>query len=211
MRRLLVVLLCLVPTVVLAQANDVGKAPLGTIPAPAGFPDAASSGSMSFTGAEATMSPRLFRPGAPHTTCSTTGSGNYQYRTVAFTSDGSGSLTLTIDPGSCLSGNYIYPAFYTSFNPADICAGFVWAPGSSPDTGTTYAPFTVTPSTPMVMVVGASNTNAPGVVCGPITYSIAGTTGVPTMGQWALILLAMVLTASAVWMLMRRRRLQLNT
>jgi len=210
-RRFLVALMCLVPAVVLAQGvDDVGGKPRASKPSPetASAP-AAVSGSASFTGSESTMSPRINRPASPHTTCSTTGSGNYQYRIVPFVSGSGGSLTLTIDPGTCdgTISSWIYPTFHTAFNPADVCSGFVWGPGNSPSAGSnTMGPFSVTPSTSMVMVIGAVNN--PTVTCGPVAYSIAGATNVPTMTEWGALVLALVLAGTGVWMLPRRRRHQ---
>lgn len=175
----------------------------------------AVSGSGSFTGGESTMSPRFFRPGAPGDPCSEFGAGAFQYQTIPIRSDATGSITANFDPSASCDVN-IYVTFHTgTFNPANICSGFVWSHGSSTAfTGT----FPVPPNTDMVMVVSGVP-NAPGVTCGPYTYALTGANPpgggfpppvprpavVPSLGEGGLALLALVLGALGAGALLRRK------
>lgn len=183
------------------SANDVGTHPRSTYQK--SFAAAVVSGSGSFTGTEATMTPRFFRPGSPGLACSTTGSGNYQYVAVPFTTDSSGTLSATFDPGTC--GVNIYVTFHNfPADPANICTNFVWADGSS--VAFTQS-FPVTPNQSMLMVVSGVS-NAPGVVCGPYTYSLTGTAAVPVMNTLGLMGLSALLVGVAVWTLRKRRGME---
>lgn len=132
---------------------------------------AVTAGTVTFTGNEATMSPRFFRSGQPGDSCSTFSSGNFQYISVPFNTDGSGVLSATVDPQTC--GTSVYVTFHVgAFNPADICGtGYQWSYGSSQSYSES---FSVPANTAMTMVVSGV-ANAPGVVCGPVTYSLDGT------------------------------------
>ena len=208
MRRFLVVLMCLFPAVALGQSsNDAGKPavpfkPGETVAIPG--PDT-TTGSGSFTGSERTMGPgRFYRSGTPGEACAPYSSGRYQFRRHAFVTNASGTLTVTFDAGSCLYDGYV--TFHTRFfNHESICDRYVWAQGSSGSYGPTS--FTVPANTEIEMVVSGVTVNAPGVVCGPYTYTLEGTTAsVPSMSQWGLIGLSITLAGGAAWMLMRRRR-----
>lgn len=116
------------------------------------------------------MSPRFFRSGTPGTACSTFSPGNFQYRTIDVLTDASGSMTATFDPGTCGTG--VFVTFHTQpFNPASICTGHLWSFGSS--TAFTNRTFTVPASTAASIVVSGVAT-APGVNCGPYTYTLDG-------------------------------------
>lgn len=163
------------------------------------------NGTMSFDGTESTMSPRFFRPGSPTTTCSEFGGGGYQYKTVNFTSDATGQLTAAFDPGTC--GTNVYVTFHERpFNNADICQGFVWSYGSS--VAYTGEAVTVTPNTPMVMVVSGVQ-SAPGVVCSGMSYALdgvgSGATAIPTLSEWGVAILSGLLALGTVITLRRRR------
>lgn len=153
------------------------------------------TGTDSFDGSEATMAPRFFRSGTPGDPCTEFSSGNFQYKTVDFTSDASGQLTVDFDPQTCGTG--IFVTFHQgagAFNPANICSNFTWAFGSSAAfTGQT---FPVPPNSPMTMVVSGV-ANAPGVACGPYSYQIDGTgaapVAAPVMGSMGTVLLASML------------------
>ncbi len=154
------------------SANDVGTTPQATYQ-PRVPTTPLTSGSDSFTGAETTMTQRFYRPGAPTTACSTIGSGTYQYLTVPFVTDSSGTLSATFDTASC--GVNIYVTFHnTSFNPTNICTNFVWSYGSSLPFSSS---FPVTKNQSMLMVVSAVPNF---VTCGPFTYSLSGTAVAPT-------------------------------
>ncbi len=157
----------LLPSLAFAQgANDAGVNAPNTF---TGITARDVNGTLTFTGTEATMSPRFFRPGLPGDPCATFGAGNFQYQEVPFTSDASGQLTVDFDPSASCDVN-IYVTFHTAFNPTNICSGFLWAHGSSTAfTGT----FPVPANSPVTMVVSGVP-NAPGVVCGPATFSIQG-------------------------------------
>ncbi len=131
------------------------------------------TGSASFTGTEATMTPRFFRGGFATTTCSDFSSGVFQYQSINFTSDPSGTLTASVDPGTC--GVNAFVTFHSnSFDPANICTNHVWNPGLSG--GFTGESFSVPPNTPMKMIISATNNFvAPTLNCGPMTYTLAGT------------------------------------
>ncbi len=145
------------------------------------------------------MSPRFFRPGVAGDPCGEFASGNFQYQTVDFLTDASGTLDVNFDPGeSCGTG--IYVTFHTAdFNPANICEGFVWSVGSSFAFTESFA---VPPNTDMQMVVSGVP-NAPGLVCGVYTYDIQGTgtagvplgpvNPIPTLGYFGLALLGLML------------------
>ena len=169
------------------------------------------SGAVNFDGSEATMSPRFFRSGTPGDPCSEFSSGAFQFRTIDFTSDATGQLTVDFDPGTCDTG--IFVTFNNApFNPANICQNFVYSHGSSDAFSETFA---VTPSASMQMVVSAV-ANAPGTVCGPATYSIQGANvgaplepqiDLPAMDKFGLLVLGGLLAAVA-WLASRRRARQ---
>lgn len=200
MKLIAALLLVIAPAFLAAQSpNDVG------IPAPAsGTIDFESirgtgTGSGSFDGTEATMSPRFFRGAVIGEPCEEFASGDFQFQTVDFLTDGSGVLDVTFDPGeSCDTG--IYVTFHEApFNPADICQGYVWAFGSSNPFSES---FTVPADTEMQMVVSAVFANAPDLECGEYTYGIQGigdpppaqpALAVPTMSHYALLLLGLML------------------
>jgi hypothetical protein len=126
-------------------------------------------GSDSFTGAESVMSPRFFRPGTPGAQCSTTSSGNFQYRTYQIENNGSGQLNASFNNGSCALD--IYVTFHEGgFDPANICAGHVWSFGTS--TSFSNQVFNVTPNSVITMTVNGV-TNAPNVACGPYSWNIS--------------------------------------
>jgi hypothetical protein len=166
------------------------------------------SGSTSFDGSEATMSPRFFRSGVVGDVCAEFSSGLFQYKTVDFTSDATGQLTVDFDPGTCDTG--IFVTFHNaSFNPANICQNYVWSDGSSVAFTETFA---VTPNTPMQMVVSGVSA-APGTVCGPATYSIVGANAgapfvppidLPALDKLGLLVLGVFLAGFA-WFASRRR------
>jgi len=161
------------PGLAAAQAvDDVG----GTAPASSGHArtglatKAILAESGSFTGAEPVMSPRFFRDGSPieGEGCSTFSSGNFQYQVIPFTTDGSGTLTASVDIGTC--GVNMFATFHDGpFNPGSICDNFFYDYGSS--TSFTQA-FSVPADTDMVMVLSGVS-NAPGVVC-DFSYSLDG-------------------------------------
>lgn len=194
-------------------ANDTGITPISR--APDFSQTRAVSGTGSMVGSEATMSPRFFRSGTPGDACSTFSSGNFQYQAIPMRSDASGSITANFDPGATCGTN-VFVTFHTgTFNPADICSGYVWSFGSSQAFNETFA---VPANTDMVMVVSGV-ANAPGVVCGPYTYAITGANPpgagfpppvprpavIPSLGTGGLALLALVLGALGMGVLMRRK------
>lgn len=130
-----------------------------------------TSGSGSMTGAESTMSPRFFRDGVGGAACSQFSSGSFQYQAIDLTSDASGTMTATFDPQTCGTG--VFVTFHSpAFNPADICSGHLWSFGSSQ--AFSGQSFSVPANSPVKMVVSGV-ANAPGVACGPFTYSVSGT------------------------------------
>jgi len=165
------------------------------------------NGTDSLTGTESTMSPRFFRSGTPGDACATFSSGNFQYKTYDFNSDGTGQLTVDFDPGACGTG--IFVTFHEgTFNPASICDNYLWAYGSSQAFTET---FTVPTNTAITMVVSGV-ANAPGVVCGPYTWQIDGVsvpvvalTIVPTMTEWGIMILSLLLGATAIFYLRRQK------
>jgi hypothetical protein len=194
-------------------ANDAGITPVSR--APDFNQIRAVSGTGSFTGAEATMSPRFFRAGVPGEACATLSSGNFQFQEIPIRSDATGSITANFDPGATC-GTGIFVTFHTgNFNPANICERYVWSFGSSAAFNET---FTVPANTDMTMVVSGV-ANAPGVVCGPYTYSMTGANPrgsvfpppvprpavVPSLGTGGMALLALVLGALGIGALMRRK------
>ena len=208
--KTVLLLAMLVPTVAFAAAtNDANVSAISSftgITAPADV-----NGSVSLDGTEATMSPRFFRSGTPGDPCSEFSTGDFQYKTVDFTSDGSGQLTVDFDPGTCDTG--VFVTFHNApFNPANICENHVWNDGSSQAYSETFA---VTPNTPMQMVVSGV-TNAPGTVCGPATYAIQGASAggggtplapeidLPALDKISLLVLGGLLAAVA-WLASRRR------
>jgi hypothetical protein len=167
------------PSMASAQStDDVG----GVLRAPQASPIAARpaiatkdvlAGAGSFTGAEPVMSPRFFRDGSniEGEGCSTFSSGNFQYQEFPFTTDGSGTLTATVDNNTC--GTNMFVTFHDgAFNPASICDNHFYDFGSS--TSFSQA-FSVPANTEMVMVVSGV-ANAPGVVC-DFSYSLDGIGG----------------------------------
>jgi len=161
------------PGLAAAQAvDDVG----GTAPAQSGHArpglatKAVLAGAGSFTGAEPVMSPRFFRDGSnvEGEGCSTFSAGNFQYQLFPFTTDASGTMTATVDNGSC--GTDLFVTFHDGpFNPGSICDNHFYDYGSS--LSFTQA-FSVPANTDMIMVVSGVQ-NAPGVVCN-FSYSLDG-------------------------------------
>lgn len=138
-----------------------------SIPAIAGT----TSGSGSMTGAEPTMTPRFFRDGVGGPACSGFSSGSFQYQAIDLTSDASGTMTASFDPGVCGTG--IFVTFHSpEFTPNSICTGHLWSFGSS--AAFAGQAFAVPPNSPIKMIVSGV-ANAPGVACGPFTYSVSGT------------------------------------
>ena len=126
----------------------------------------------SFDGSEGTTVGRLFRNGSPGVLpCGTFNLGTaYQFRTYPFVTDSTGTMTATVTNGSCVTDMFV--SFHTtSFNPASVCDNHLWDNGSSIDFSETFA---VPPNTPMVMAITATTTAAPGLACGPFTYSLDG-------------------------------------
>jgi len=174
-----------------------------------------TAGTINFDGTEATMSPRFFRSGVVgDPACAEFGAGDFQYQTVDFTSDANGQLTVDFDPGTCDVN--VFVTFHNApFNPANICQGYVWADGSSLAFTESFA---VTPNTAMQMVVSGVP-NAPGVACGPASYSIVGGNvgggelpfvpgiGLPALDKLGLLVLALALGMVA-WFASRRRARQ---
>ena len=208
--KTVLLLAMLLPTV--AFAADTNDANVQTTSSFTGINALADiSGSVSFDGSEATMSPRFFRSGTPGDPCAEFSTGAFQYQTVDFTSDGTGQLTVDFDPGTCDTG--IFVTFHNApFNPANICENHVWDDGSSQAYTET---FSVTPNTPMQMVVSGT-ANAPGTICGPATYSIVGANAgaplepaidLPALDKIGLLLLAGLLAAMG-WFATRRRARQ---
>ncbi|MBW8311411.1 MAG: hypothetical protein K0M64_05190 [Rhizobium sp.] len=158
------------------QVDDVGgqarPAPAAQPkPAPAGaFEKALVNAGVVFDGDDPIMSPRFFRSGTPGDPCSEFSSGDFQYRTYPFMSDGSGSLGVQVNTNSC-GFNVYFTIHEAPFNPGNICQNYVWSWGSS---DTTFSDsIAVTPNTPMVLVASGVP-NAPNVVCGPITFELDG-------------------------------------
>jgi hypothetical protein len=121
-----------------------------------------------FDGSEPTMTPRFFRAGTPGQACGTFGAGSFQYTTVPFVTDGSGTLAATVNEGTC--GTNTFVTFHVgSFNPANICENHHWDFGSSVSFSESFA---VPANTPMVMVFSGVN-NAPGVACS-MSYTLTG-------------------------------------
>lgn len=189
-----------------AQVDDVGGiASGGSVSMPSPMVAAAiSAGSLSLTGGESTMSPRFFRSGTPGDACSTFSSGNFQYTTIPFQTNGSGSLRAIVDPQTCGTG--VFVTFHVgAFNPSSICSGYQWSFGSSQAFDQT---FSVPANTAMTMVLSGV-ANAPGVNCGPVTYSLDGTGGaassIPVNNPWAMVVLA-ALVGVAGWRLRSSRQ-----
>lgn len=203
---LLFLVTLLAPALSNAQAiNDSGTPQASTFRA---FGERAVVGTGSFTGSEATMSPRFFRSGTPGGACSTFSSGDFQFLEVPMFTDGTGSVTATFDPATCGTG--IFVTFHTPpFNPASICDGYVWSFGSSQAFTETFA---VTPNSPLTMVVSGV-ANAPGVACGPFSYDIQGANAqvagpsrpVPAMSATGLAMLAGLVAVMAGLFAFRRR------
>lgn len=202
----------LAPAVALAASNDANVQTNSSFSGINAVADV--TGSVSFDGSEATMSPRFFRSGAPGDPCSEFGTGNFQYKTVDFTSDATGQLTVDFDPGTC-DVNIFVTFNNAPFNPANICQNHVWNEGSSEAYSQTFA---VAPNTAMQMVVSGVG-NAPDVVCGPATYAIQGANvgggglplepqiDLPVLDKLGLLVLTGLLAAVA-WFASRRRARQ---
>ena len=94
---------------------------------------------------------------------------------------------------------------FTAFNPSSICSGYQWSFGSSQAFDQT---FSVPANTAMTMVLSGV-ANAPGVNCGPVTYSLDGTGGaassIPVNNPWAMVVLA-ALVGVAGWRLRSSRQ-----
>ena len=159
--------------------NDVDGATVSTKPATKGpmasraNTKALLAGAGSFTGAEPVMSPRFFRDGSniEGEGCGTFSAGNFQYIEIPFNTDGTGSLTVNFDEGTCGTAQFV--TFHDgAFNPGSICDNFHYDHGSSVSFTETFA---VPANSPMVMVVSGVQ-NAPGVVC-DFSYSIDGVGG----------------------------------
>ena len=171
--------------------------------APAALADV--TGSSSLTLADPTMTPRFFRSGTPGAACSTFSSGNFAYQAIPMVSDGSGTMTATVDPQTC--GPDMFVTFHEgAFNPASICDGHVWSFGSSQ--AYTGESFPVTPNVAMTMVI-SSVQNAP-TACGPFTYSVQGADPagptIPTLGEWAMFGMTALLAGLGLWTVRRRFR-----
>lgn len=124
------------------------------------------SGSDSFTGSEALMSPRFYRDGTIGTDCSTFSSGNFQYRTYPVQVPSSGKVVASFDPAACDVN--VFVTFHTGvFDPANICASQIWHFGNSSPFANQV--FNATPGSTITMVVNGVS-NAPGVVCGPYSW-----------------------------------------
>ena len=194
------IIMLLVSVCVFAQSpNDSGLPSVSTFQ---GFTNRNFIGTDSFTGSEATMSPRFFRSGTPGDACGEFSSGNFQYKTYELQSSGAGELTVSFDPGACTTG--IFVTFHDgSFNPSDICENYIWSFGSSQAFTET---FSVPASSTIVMVVSGV-ANAPGVVCGPFSWEIAGTREVPTLGTTGLIILISLVGCIAIGFMVIRKRM----
>jgi hypothetical protein len=204
MKRALLALLLLglLPGLAFAQTgsnNDKGVTTKSTF---GGLRDFVTSGGGHFWGDELTMSPRFYRSGTPGDPCVPAFSGSYQYREFSLASDSAGSLTVDFDAGTC-STNAQASLHRVPFNGSSICTNHVWDAGVS---GNFSATASVPASTPLLLIVSGVST-APSLVCGPFSFRIDGTAyAVPTMPEWAMILLALLLVAGGVWV-MRRRQL----
>ncbi|MBK8066992.1 MAG: hypothetical protein IPK27_05010 [Rhodanobacteraceae bacterium] len=120
------------------------------------------------------MSPRFFRSGTPGDACSTFSSGNFQYTTIPMFTDGTGQVTANFDPLTCGTG--IFVTFHSApLNPASICDNYIWSFGSSQAFTETFN----VPANSQIYMVVSGVANAPGVVCGPATYSITGANAAP--------------------------------
>ncbi len=167
-----------------------------------------ASGQVSLTGSEATMSPRFFRSGTPGDACSTFSSGNFQYTSIPMFTDGSGQVTANFDPQTCGTG--IFVTFHSApLNPTSICEGFIWSFGSSQAFTETFN----VPANSQIYMVVSGVANAPGVVCGPATYSITGANGeppapaiaAPALDGYSLSLLALVIGLVGAGAVLRRK------
>ncbi len=165
------------------------------------------SGQVNFTGSEATMSPRFYRPGNPGDPCALFGNTSHQYVQIEMHTDGTGQLTANFNPQSCETA--IYVTFHSApLNPANICSGFLYAHGSSVAFSDT---FPVPANSPVYMVVSGVPA-APGLACGPASYSITGadagpagpTVAAPALDAGSLALLALVIGLVGAGALMRR-------
>lgn len=89
----------LVPTVAFAAAtNDDNVSAISWLTGITASADV--NGEVSLGGSEATMSPRFCRSGTPGDPCAALSTGDFQYKTVDVTSDGSGPLSGDFDPGT---------------------------------------------------------------------------------------------------------------
>lgn len=167
-----------------------------------------ASGQVSLTGSEATMSPRFFRSGTPGDACSTFSSGNFQYTNIPMFTDGSGQVTANFDPQTCGTG--IFVTFHSApLNPTSICEGFIWSFGSSQAFTETFN----VPANSQIYMVVSGVANAPGVVCGPATYSITGANAeppapaiaAPALDGYSLSLLALVIGLVGAGAVLRRK------
>ena len=188
----------LVPALVAGATSidDVGGSSSGRSVTTLAGTAAVTAGALSLTGSEPTMSPRFFRSGTPGDACSTFSSGNFQYAAVPFLTNGSGTLTATVDPQTCGTG--VFVTFHVgTFNPSNICEGYQWSFGSSQAFSQA---FTVPANTAMTMVVSGV-ANAPGVACGPVAYSLDGTgsvSSIPVDNPFALAALAGLMGAAVL-------------
>jgi hypothetical protein len=199
--------LLLAPAAFAQSANDAGRSQNSSFTGQAAPAPNVVAGNATFTGTEALMSPRFFRSGTPADACAEFSSGNFQYQQVQMFSDAGGSVTANFDPASCGTG--VFVTFHTApFNPANICENYIWSFGSSQAFSETFA---VPANSELTMVISGV-ANAPGVVCGPATYSVSGVdnapaappVAAPSLGTLGMALLALVLGGVGVATLMRR-------
>lgn len=200
----------MLPATVLAQSasDDPARQGSPTFTGHAAPGPRVVSGQVSLTGAEATMSPRFFRSGTPGDACSTFSSGNFQYTTIPMFTDNTGQVTANFDPLTCGTG--IFVTFHSApLNPASICDNYIWSFGSSQAFTETFN----VPANSQIYMVVSGVANAPGVVCGPASYSITGANAqpaapavaAPALDGGSLALLALVIGLVGAGAVMRRK------
>jgi hypothetical protein len=203
-----VVLLCVLPCLVSAgdSSGARGKAASASpkLDKPSALLASGSGGLVPFVNSY--MTNGFSFSSSPTATCGTTSDGeSYAYDAIAFTSDVNANVTLTYS-GDCAGttglGNPLtnLSLHRAPFDPANKCANFLGGL-----TGNTATPLTVDvpASTSMVMVISgfipATDTNC------NYTYALNSTPAVPTMNEWGLIGLCVVLMSAGVWVVRRRR------
>lgn len=200
----------MLPAAVLAQSasDDPARQGSSTFTGHAAPGPRVVSGQVSFTGSEATMSPRFFRSGIPADACSTFSSGNFQYTTIPMFTDGTGQVTANFDPLTCGTG--IFVTFHSApLNPTSICDNYIWSFGSSQAFSETFN----VPANSQIYMVVSGVANAPGTVCGPATYSITGANSqaaapavaAPALDGYSLSLLALVVGLVGAGAMLRRK------